>query len=149
MERKLQRDLRTRAHLQQRRSTPLAKTLAPLAIAICLVATMALLLSAGKESPQTADDTPQSEGARESNKAATPNSDAATAQGSDSSESAAQDDVSSGATAPTGKSIYRVKSGDNFGGIAEATGVTVAKLTELNPDVDPRSLQPGQRLKLK
>jgi LysM repeat protein len=51
-------------------------------------------------------------------------------------------------TGPT-RSTYRVKPGDSFAAIAEAQGVEVAKLQELNPDIDPRALQPGQKLKLK
>lgn len=59
----------------------------------------------------------------------------------------------SGAAAPAAKpstrSAYRVKSGDSLGAIAEKTGVTVETLQQLNADIDPRALQPGQRIKLK
>jgi len=44
---------------------------------------------------------------------------------------------------------YRVRSGDTLGGIAEKTDVSVDKLVELNPDVDPQSLRAGQRLRLR
>ena len=54
----------------------------------------------------------------------------------------------SGSTVPV-RSTYRVKPGDSFAAIAEKTGVEVDTLAELNPDVDPRALQPGQKLKLK
>jgi LysM repeat protein len=47
------------------------------------------------------------------------------------------------------KSVYVVQAGDTLGGIAEKTGVSVEKLQELNPDVDPQALTSGQRLKLK
>jgi LysM repeat protein len=51
-------------------------------------------------------------------------------------------------TGPT-RSTYRVKPGDSFAAIAEAQGIDVQTLQELNPDIDPRALQPGQKLKLK
>jgi LysM repeat protein len=47
------------------------------------------------------------------------------------------------------RSVYVVRSGDTLGGIAETTGVSVEKLQELNPNVDPQALTSGQRLKLK
>ena len=47
------------------------------------------------------------------------------------------------------RTVYVVRAGDTLGGIAEKTGVSVEKLQELNPDVDPQALTSGQRLKLK
>jgi LysM repeat protein len=44
---------------------------------------------------------------------------------------------------------YVVKPGDSFGSIAERTGVSVAQLEELNPEVDPQALVVGQRIKLR
>lgn len=44
---------------------------------------------------------------------------------------------------------YRVKAGDSFAAIAEEFGLDATTLAELNPDTDPRALQPGQKLKLK
>ena len=44
---------------------------------------------------------------------------------------------------------YVVKPGDSFGSIAEKTGVSVAQLEQLNPDVDPQALVVGQRIKLR
>jgi LysM repeat protein len=55
-------------------------------------------------------------------------------------------------TAPSSRGVprfYRVKSGDTLGGIAERTGVAIDELMALNPDVDPRTLVTGQRLKLR
>lgn len=43
---------------------------------------------------------------------------------------------------------YLVRPGDNLSIIAERTGVSVERLQELNADLDPQSLTPGQRLKL-
>ena len=47
------------------------------------------------------------------------------------------------------RSVYVVQTGDTLGGIAVKTGVSVEKLQELNPNVDPQALTSGQRLKLK
>lgn len=52
------------------------------------------------------------------------------------------------ASGPT-RSVYVVKAGDSFSAIAEKQGVDINTLSSLNPDVDPRALQPGQKLKLK
>jgi LysM repeat protein len=52
-------------------------------------------------------------------------------------------------TAKQGPKTYRVRSGDTLGAIAEKTDVSVDKLVELNPDVDPQSLRAGQRLRLR
>lgn len=43
---------------------------------------------------------------------------------------------------------FTVRAGDNFSTVAEATGLSVDELAELNPDVDPNELRVGQRLKL-
>ena len=43
---------------------------------------------------------------------------------------------------------YTVKSGDTPSGIAEKTGVPLDVLMELNPDLDPQTLSPGQRIRL-
>jgi LysM repeat protein len=43
---------------------------------------------------------------------------------------------------------YTVKSGDTPSGIAEKTGVSLETLQQLNPELDPATLAPGQRVKL-
>lgn len=45
--------------------------------------------------------------------------------------------------------VYVVRSGDNLSSIAESTGVPITKIEELNPDVDPRALVTGQKIKLR
>jgi LysM repeat protein len=45
--------------------------------------------------------------------------------------------------------VYEVQEGDSLTAIAEQTGVPVETLEELNPDVDPQALIPGQKLKLR
>jgi LysM repeat protein len=47
------------------------------------------------------------------------------------------------------RTVYVVQAGDTLGGIAAKTGVSVERLQELNPNVDPQALTSGQRLKLK
>jgi len=44
---------------------------------------------------------------------------------------------------------YRVRAGDTPSQIADETGVPLARLEELNPDLDAQSLTVGQRLKLR
>jgi LysM repeat protein len=45
--------------------------------------------------------------------------------------------------------VYRVKAGDTLSKIALRTGVSVAVLSELNPNLDPQALSLGQKIKLK
>jgi len=45
--------------------------------------------------------------------------------------------------------VYTVKSGDVLSVIAERYNVPVARIERLNPDVDPRTLRPGIRLRLR
>jgi LysM repeat protein len=42
------------------------------------------------------------------------------------------------------RKTYRVKVGDNLSTIAENSGTPIARLTQLNPDLDPQALSPGQ-----
>ncbi|CAB4932049.1 unannotated protein [freshwater metagenome] len=53
------------------------------------------------------------------------------------------------APAPAGPATYTVLSGDTLSSISVATNVSVARLQELNPDLDAQALQPGQQLKLR
>jgi LysM repeat protein len=45
--------------------------------------------------------------------------------------------------------VYVVKSGDTLGSISEKVGVPVAKLQELNPNLDQFSLVAGQKIKIR
>ena len=47
------------------------------------------------------------------------------------------------------KSVYIVKSGDTLGSISQTVGVSVAKLQELNPNLDQFSLVAGQKIKIR
>ena len=44
---------------------------------------------------------------------------------------------------------YTVKPGDTLGSISEATGISVQRLQELNPSVDPQNLTVGQVITLR
>jgi LysM repeat protein len=101
-----------------------ARILAPLALVLVALACLVVISSGGDNGPARS--------------------------GSESSGSSSSG--SSGAETTTKvvkKSTYTVKAGDSFSAIAESQGVDVDVLQELNPDVDPRALQPGQKLKLK
>jgi LysM repeat protein len=45
--------------------------------------------------------------------------------------------------------VYVVKSGDTLIGIAHRLGVPVARIEQLNPEVDPQILIAGEKLKLR
>src|SRR5579884_1844060 len=45
--------------------------------------------------------------------------------------------------------FYTVQPGDSLTSIASKTGVSLAKLEQLNPSADPNALQTGQRLRLR
>lgn len=45
--------------------------------------------------------------------------------------------------------VYVVKSGDTLLGIAHRLGVPIARIEQLNPEVDPQILIAGEKLKLR
>ena len=47
------------------------------------------------------------------------------------------------------RASYRVKLNDTLGLISEKTGVSVERLQELNPELDPQALEIGQRITLR
>lgn len=47
------------------------------------------------------------------------------------------------------KKRYKVESGDTLQSVADKTGVDVAEIERLNPDVDPQALGAGQKIKLR
>ncbi|HEV2772575.1 MAG TPA: LysM domain-containing protein [Thermoleophilaceae bacterium] len=48
-----------------------------------------------------------------------------------------------------GPATYTVQAGDTLGSIAEDTGVSVERLQEMNPQLDPQTLTAGQRINLR
>lgn len=47
------------------------------------------------------------------------------------------------------RKFYVVKPGDTPSAIAERQGVTLEDIERLNPDIDPQTLSPGQRVRLR
>jgi LysM repeat protein len=47
------------------------------------------------------------------------------------------------------KKFYRVKPGDLLSEISDKTGVDIATIIKLNPDVDPQALQAGQLIRIR
>jgi LysM repeat protein len=104
-----------------------ARLLAPLALVVCAVALYAVVSSGEGDS-------------------------------SDGSADSARPEVTSTATAkPTKKSeenkasgkTYTVQPGDTPSSIAEQTGVPLEEILRLNPDLDPQTLSPGERIRLR
>jgi LysM repeat protein len=48
-----------------------------------------------------------------------------------------------------GSRFYVVQVGDTLGGIASKTGVPLARIQELNPNVDPHAMTSGQKIRLR
>lgn len=44
---------------------------------------------------------------------------------------------------------YEVQSGDTLSAIAAETGLSMSRIEELNPDIDPQALIEGQKLRLR
>lgn len=119
-----------------------ARLVVPAALAVCLFLVLVIFATAGKPG---GDDQGGTKGAAQKASSRSGSKGSKSKQASGKRSADAQD----GANAQTGRALYKVKSGDSFGAIAEKTGVDARDLAELNPDVDPRALQPGQRLKLR
>ena len=102
-----------------------ARILAPAALAVCAVAFFAVILSSGtggEDSRNQADATGEKRSTRTKRQSQRPR--------------------------PT-RSSYTVKTGDTLAGIAEKTGVSVEKIQEINPQLDPQALVSGQKIKLR
>jgi len=100
-----------------------ARLLAPLALVACAVAVVAIVLSSRSD--------------ESSGGAARSASQARTAPATQRQRPAPR------------RATYTVKTGDTLAGIAEKTGVTVDRLQELNPELDPQALVSGQKIKLR
>jgi len=71
-----------------------------------------------------------------------------TGGGSSSKDNGAATTATHGQSAKARK-FYRVKPGDLLSGISQKTGVDIATIIKLNPDVDPQALQTGQLIRLR
>jgi LysM repeat protein len=76
-----------------------------------------------------------------------------TTSGGASKTGQGQSATPAGESSPTAKTkgprFYRVKPGDTPSSIAERQDVPLSQIQELNPDLDPQTLAPGQRIKLR
>ena len=64
-------------------------------------------------------------------------------------EAAGRADRVDAASTPAAPKLYRVRAGDTLATISAATGVSVARLEQLNPNVEPTSLFIGDRIRLR
>ncbi len=67
---------------------------------------------------------------------------------SDTETTAGGDGETTTSTTPRGGRTVRVGEGDTLGSIAEENDLSVEEIVELNPDLDPNSLNVGDRVKL-
>ena len=107
-----------------------ARLLAPAALVATFLALFILIGSGGGGD----EETPVDSGG---------NQPAATTPSSKSSKSS-----SSKKSSGSSSKRYTVKPGDTPSSIAEEADIPLARLLELNPDIDPQALSPGQKLKL-
>jgi LysM repeat protein len=68
---------------------------------------------------------------------------------SDDGRQAGSSDVNRQAPAKKVPKVYVIENGDTLTAIARKTGVSVAKIQRLNPEVDPQILISGEELKLR
>lgn len=67
--------------------------------------------------------------------------------GSGGSPTVVEGDGSGGAAA--GPATYEIEEGDTLSAISEETGVSVARIEDLNPGLDPQAITPGQEIRLR
>ena len=65
--------------------------------------------------------------------------------GEDSKQASKQEKSEKG----SGDKFYTVQPGDSFSVIAEKEGIDQEQLEQLNPDLDPQALAPGQQVRLR
>jgi LysM repeat protein len=113
-----------------------ARFLAPLALIVFVIALMAIVSNSGS-----------GKGGSSGSSATTTTS--ATAPTKSSKTTSAKKKHNAGTTTTSGSSSYTVQVGDTLGSIAAKTGVSLATIQSLNPDVDPHAMVAGQKIKLK
>lgn len=55
----------------------------------------------------------------------------------------------SGSRPISGPATYTIKEGDTLSAIADETGVSIARIEDLNPGLDPQAITPGQKIRLR
>lgn len=117
---------------QRTRRSP-ARFLAPLALIAVLVAFLAIVTgSGGNGGTATEDQT-------------TPATQRSTTSTSAKTSTASKKKAASKSSRRT----YTVQAGDTLGGIADKTGVPLDRIEELNPNVDPHTMNAGQQIRLR
>lgn len=123
--------------MDTRQRSPL-RVLAPVALAVFVVAFFAILLGAGGD-----DDESPSQQSRE---------EASQTLGEEENADARREARRRRRASRSNRldsDVYVVKTGDTLGDIGDKTGIPVEKLQELNTDLDPQALVSGQKIKLR
>lgn len=112
--------------MRSRRSP--ARWLAPIALVACAVAVYSVVHGGASNDPPVRGGTPANA----------------------ASKTTARTVASTSASRPTPQRprTYTIQAGDTLSSIAQRTGLTLARLQELNPTLDARALQTGQRVNL-
>ena len=106
-----------------------ARFLAPLALVAFGIA-LFMVVTSSSDDPETDDGSP----ATQEERPAAP---------------AGDGEEEDGGSERRGRRRYTVRPGDTPSSIAEKTGVPLEDILRLNPDLDPQTLSPGQRIKLR
>jgi LysM repeat protein len=106
--------------------------LAPLALIVVLVAFLGIVSSSGDSGSNSSDSAATTSPRTTTTKSATKKAKA---------KRKAQKQAA-------GKT-YTVQVGDTLGGIADKTGVPLERIEELNPNVDPHTMNAGQEIRLR
>lgn len=109
-----------------------ARWLAPLALVAFVIALFAVV-SGGSPDGERAADEPAP---------------AATTEETSGGE-AAQEEDEGGKGSGRKRKTYTVKAGDTPSQIATETGVSLEQIEELNPDLDPQLLSPGEKIRIR
>jgi hypothetical protein len=115
-----------------------ARWLAPLALvvfAIALVSALGVLSGSGDAGETAAQPDAPADATQNGN---------GDGNGEEAEEASEEDEER-----PRRRRHYRVQPGDTPSGIAERTGVPLDQIEELNPDLDPQLLSPGDRIRIR
>jgi LysM repeat protein len=113
--------------MRDHRRPSFARLLAPLALIACAVVVTAMVLGSGVVGDDETD------------------------SNADTSDlpAATERTTTAGRPARRGRATYTIKANDTLSGIADRFGMTVERLQELNPELDPQGLVAGQKIKLR
>ena len=115
------------------RSRSLGRLLAPVALVVFVIAALAVVSSAGGPNHSKSQSAATKQEQRDL----------------ELKRSRARKTAGVKHTARLPQTVYVVKTGDTLGSIAQKTGIPVARLQTLNPNLDPQALVSGQRIRLR